>query len=111
MVFYPPKWTGELPPIPQDIPISEFMLNERYGRLPISQSRDPFTCAVTGKSYSAREVTERVDYLARGLAKELNWGVNEGTEWDKVLGIFSVNTVGNFFLSQWSLTCLIILAD
>lgn len=52
-----------------------------------------FTCGVTGKSYSALEVKERVDYLARGLAKELGWQPNQGSEWDKVVGVFSANTL------------------
>lgn len=39
------------------------------------------------------EVKERVDYLARGLAKELGWQPNQGSEWDKVVGVFSVNTL------------------
>lgn len=69
------------------------MLDERYGRWPLKRSRPPFTCGLTGKQYSALEVKERVDYLARGLAKELGWSPNGGTEWDKVVGVFSVNTV------------------
>lgn len=52
-----------------------------------------FTCGVTGKEHSTLEVRERVDYLARGLAKELGWQPNKGTEWDKVIGVFSVNTL------------------
>ena len=39
------------------------------------------------------EVKERVDYLARGLAKELGWQPNQGSEWDKVVAVFSVNTL------------------
>lgn len=79
--------------IPDDIPICDFMLDERYGRTPIAQSKDPYTCGFTGKSYSAREVVERVDALSRGLAKEFDWAPNSGTEWDKTLAIFAVNTV------------------
>lgn len=93
MVFYPPKWAGVLPRVPVDISISEFMLSERYGRAPLKKSRDPFTCGITGKSYSAEQVAERVDLLARALAEELNWGANEGANWDKTLGVYSVNTV------------------
>lgn len=94
MVFYPPAWVPKLPFDPPDsIPISEFMLNEKYGRHPLSKSKPPFTCGLTGKEYSALEVRERVDKLARALSKELSWNPNQGTEWDKVAGIFSVNTV------------------
>ena len=94
MVFHPPQWVPELPFDPPDsIPINEFMLNEQYGRHPLHHARQPFTCGLTGFGYSAVEVRDRVDKLARALAKELGWRPNEGTEWDKVLGVFSVNTV------------------
>ena len=69
------------------------MLDERYGRVPASKSRNPYTCGLTGKTYSTKQVKERVEALARGLGKELGFDVNEGTEYDKVVGVFSVNTV------------------
>jgi acyl-CoA synthetase (AMP-forming)/AMP-acid ligase II len=99
MVFLPPATAGELAPIPDNIPISEFILNEKYGRHPAGQSRDPYTCGLTGKSYSVSQVAERVDLLARALAKEFNWAPNSGTEWDKTLAIFSLNTVDTLPLS------------
>lgn len=97
MVFLPSKSAGELPPIPDDIPISEFMLNEKYGRRAMTASRDPYTCGVSKKSYSTQEVVERVDLLARAIAKEFNWAPNKGSEWDKTLGIFALNTVRILF--------------
>ncbi|RLL95445.1 hypothetical protein CFD26_103828 [Aspergillus turcosus] len=99
MVFLPSATAGELPPIPDNIPISEFMLNEKYGRHPVGQSRDPYTCGLTGKSYSVSQVAERVDLLARALAKEFNWAPNSGTEWDKTVAIFSLNTIDTLPLS------------
>ena len=94
MPFYPPADLPKLPFDPPDsIPISDFMLDEHYGRNPLGYSRSPFTCGLTGKAYSALEVKERVDYLARGLAKEFGWHPNKGSEWDKVIAVFSVNTV------------------
>lgn len=93
MVFYPPKWVPKLPNIPDDVAICDFMLDDRYGRHPLGYSLDPFTCGLSGKSYSALEVVDRVDYLARALAKEFGWQPNKGSEWDKVLAIFSVNTI------------------
>jgi hypothetical protein len=94
MPFRPPSWVPQLPFDPPDsISIAEFMLEEHYGRHPLGYSRPMFTCGLTGKAYSALEVKERVDYLARGLAKELGWQPNKGSEWDKVIGVFSVNTV------------------
>jgi hypothetical protein len=100
MVFLPPATAGELAPIPDNIPISEFILNEKYGRHPAGQSRDPYTCGLTGKSYSVSQVAERVDLLARALAKEFNWAPNSGTEWDKTLAIFSLNTVSDLILDR-----------
>lgn len=106
MVFFPPKWVPELPFDPPDsIPLNEFMLNEQYGRYPLHQSRQPFTCGLTGFGYSALEVRDRVDKLARALAWELGWKPNEGTEWDKVVGIFSVNTIDTLTLS-WAVHSL-----
>ncbi|KAF1960880.1 phenylacetyl-CoA ligase-like protein [Byssothecium circinans] len=94
MPFYPPPWVPELPFDPPDsITIADFILDEHYGRHPLGYSKPMFTCGLTGKEYSALEVKERVDYLARGLAKELGWAPNRGTEWDKIIGVFSVNTL------------------
>ncbi|KAH7234354.1 hypothetical protein B0J15DRAFT_454801 [Fusarium solani] len=94
MVFHPPSWVPELPVAPPDsIPIVEFMSNEAYGRRPLSESRHPFTCGITGRTYSATELFQRSEYVARSLAKILGWEANQGTAWDKVLAIFSLNTV------------------
>ena len=94
MVFTSPKWVPQLPFDPPDsIPICDFMLTENYGRHPLGYSRPPFTCGLSGAEYSALDVCDRVESLARGLAKELGWHPNEGTEWDKVIGVFTLNTV------------------
>ncbi|KAJ5343266.1 hypothetical protein MYU51_021385 [Penicillium brevicompactum] len=93
MVFLPAQSAGVLPPIPDNIPISEFMLNEKYGRVAHADSRDPYTCGFTGKSYSSREVVSRVDHIARGLSKEFGWAPNQGSEWDKTLAVFTLNTI------------------
>ncbi|KKA21420.1 Long-chain-fatty-acid--CoA ligase [Rasamsonia emersonii CBS 393.64] len=93
MVFYPPASVPPLPPVPDDVAICDFMLDERHGRYPLGYSRDPFTCGLSGKSYSFLEVVERVDFLSRALAKEFGWQPNRGTEWDKVAGVFSLNTI------------------
>ncbi|RKL35783.1 hypothetical protein BFJ72_g8483 [Fusarium proliferatum] len=94
MVFTSPSWVPNLPIDPPDsIPIAEFMKNEAYGRQPIAKSRHPFTCGITGRSYSSPEQFERSESFARALAKRLQWQPNEGTPWDKVLAIFSLNTI------------------
>ena len=94
MVFTSPEWVPRLPFDPPDsIPICDFMLDERYGRHPLKDSKPPFTCALSGQEYSPLEVRDRVQWLAQALSKELGWQPNVGTEWDKVVGVFSVNTV------------------
>ncbi|KAF2430804.1 phenylacetyl-CoA ligase-like protein [Tothia fuscella] len=94
MVFGPPEWAPKLPfEIPDSIPISQFMLEEKYGRFPMGRARPPFICGLSGKAPSCLDVKERVEYLARGLAKELGWNPNKGGEWDKVVGVFSINTL------------------
>ncbi|KAF5651617.1 putative phenylacetyl ligase [Fusarium sp. NRRL 25303] len=94
MVFTSPSWVPDLPIDPPDsIPIAEFMKNEAYGRQPIARSRHPFTCGITGRSYSSPELFERSESFAKALAKRLQWQPNEGTPWDKVLAIFSLNTI------------------
>ncbi|KAI4215278.1 MAG: hypothetical protein LQ351_002177 [Letrouitia transgressa] len=102
MVFTPPSWIPEMPAIPDSIPICDFMLDERYGRHPICDAKPPFTCGLTGTEYSAREVCRRVERLARALSQELGWKPNEGTEWDKVAGVFSVNTIDTLSVS-WAI--------
>ncbi|KAL6710499.1 hypothetical protein ACN47E_008547 [Coniothyrium glycines] len=94
MVFTSPSWVPELPLDPYDsITIADFMLEEHYGRHPLGYSNNPFTCGLTGKTYTSLEVRERVDFLARGLSRELGFVPNEGNEWDKVIAVFSVNTL------------------
>ena len=93
MVFSPPSWVPKLPHVPDDIPLCDFMLDECYGRCPLRLSYPPFTCGISGRSYSALEVADRVDHLASAIGKEFGWQPNQGSEWDKVVGIFSLNAV------------------
>jgi hypothetical protein len=44
----------------------------------------------------------RVEHLARALSKEFGWQPNEGTEWDKVVGIFALNTVSANLSTRWT---------
>lgn len=98
MPFYPPSWVPKLPFDPPDsVSVADFVLDENYGRHPLGYANNPFTCGLSGKTYSALEVKERVDYLARGLSKELGFEPNKGTEWDKVVAVFSLNTVSTNF--------------
>ena len=78
--------------VADSISIAEFMSNEKYGRSPLAKSPGPFVCGLTGKSYTALEVVEREEYLTRALSKRLDLN-NATSEWDRVVAIFSLNTV------------------
>ena len=69
------------------------MNTEKWGRQPFVKSKDPYQCGISGTTYSPKQVTQRVDFLSRAIAKRLGFQLNEGTEWDKVVGLFSMNTV------------------
>lgn len=93
MVFTPPKWVPQLPEIPDTVPIPNFMFDEAHGRAPYNTSRDAYICGITGKKVTAKEQRQSYQYLARALAKELSWSVNSGSEYDKVCGVFALNTI------------------
>jgi hypothetical protein len=78
---------------PDTVTIGDFMNTDDYGRYPLAKSRNSYTCGLSGKTYTALEIKQRVDHLARAISKTLDFEVNQGTEWEKVVGLFSVNTV------------------
>lgn len=82
---------------PDSISIADFVFDDKHRDRSLEKSGSPFTCGLSGKTYGVQVVKERVDLLARGLSKELGWLPNEGTEWDKVVGVFSFNTVGGYY--------------
>jgi len=69
------------------------MRSDIYGRRPIATSRNPFTCGITGKTFTTAESHERSDLIAKALSKIMGWEPNADSPWDKVVGIFSLNTV------------------
>ncbi|KAL2689425.1 hypothetical protein Neosp_003479 [[Neocosmospora] mangrovei] len=94
MVFLPPPSVPKLPFDPPDsITIPEFVFSDKYGRKPLARSRKPYTCGITGKSYTVSEVEEREKLLARALAKRLGYDLADHTEWDRVLALYSLNTI------------------
>jgi hypothetical protein len=93
MVFKSPSWVPLLPQPPDSIPISEFILDEKFGRRPISSSRDPYTCGLSGKTFSTTQIRDRIDGLAKALKEDLGWEVNGGNEFEKAGAIFCLNTV------------------
>lgn len=99
MQFTAPSWVPELPfELPDSVTISEFLLDEKHGRYPLAESEAPFTCGISGRTYSTTQVRDRVELLARTLAAEMKWQPNDSSQWDKVIGIFSFNTARNFHL-------------
>ncbi|KAK2037683.1 hypothetical protein LZ31DRAFT_635893 [Colletotrichum somersetense] len=95
MVFDPPSWVPKPPhEAPDSIPIHEFMRNGTYGRQPFENSRNPFTCGLTGRTYTPAELFVRSDHLTRALARRTEWAPNDNlTPWEKVVAIFSINTI------------------
>jgi len=69
------------------------MNDEKYNRRRFNESRNPYTCGITGKTFTANKVRQRTDYLARAIAKRLKFSPNEGTSWDKVVAVYAFNTV------------------
>ena len=93
MPFLPPKWVPQCPEIPDTVSIPDFMFNEEHGRAPYSTSRDAYVCGITGRKISALQQKDSYTYIAKALAKELGWKVNQGSEFDKVCGVFALNTI------------------
>lgn len=75
------------------------MHSEKYGRSKISKSNSPFTCGISGRTFTTVEMIQRTNYLSRALSKRLGFKPNDGTEWNKVIGIFALNTVDNLTLA------------
>lgn len=108
MVYGPPSWATTIPlsSIPDSIPICDFILNEQHDRPDLANSRKPFVWGTSGEGYTPAEVRRRVDYLARALSREFGWQPNGGTEWDKVAGVFSHNTVSALFALAAFVSCI-----
>ncbi|PPJ50273.1 hypothetical protein CBER1_04911 [Cercospora berteroae] len=93
MPFHPPSWVPQLPDIPDSVSIETFMFNESYGRFPLGYSKPPFVDGLTGQSYTALDLKDRIDWLSRALVKEFGFDPHSGSEWDKVIACFSLNTI------------------
>lgn len=91
MIFLPPSWLPDITPqIARAKTVGDFVLD---GRRATGSVRPPLICALTGKSYTADEVREKVESLARALCQDLGWSPNQGLAQDKVVGVLSVNSV------------------
>ncbi|KAF3940528.1 S-dihydroxybenzoyltransferase [Dactylella cylindrospora] len=106
IVYTAPEWAPKLPELPDHIPIGEFVLNPAYGRADPEKSLPPYVDGYTGKGYTVNEVRERIEYASRALKRILKVddihksGAAAGySEWEKVVGIFSVNNIDFLTLS------------
>ena len=113
MVFKPQSIVPQLAFDPPDsIPIHEFLFNDRYGRYSLAESHPAFVDGISGKSLSASQTRERIEYLARALGKELGWSPDDKAQQQaqtnkpdhnllgkKVVCIFTLNTVSCFFIN------------
>lgn len=69
------------------------MQNERFRQISSPKSRNPFTCGLTGATYTHSELFARSESLARALADIHQWSPDGDTPWDKVVCIYSLNSV------------------
>lgn len=69
------------------------MQREDLRPLPASQRRNPFTCGLNGTSYTHDELFSRSENLAKSLSQNHGWNPATGSSWDKVVCIFSLNSV------------------
>ncbi|KAF2463973.1 amp dependent CoA ligase [Lindgomyces ingoldianus] len=103
MVFTAPAWVPHLPFDPPDsVPLHQFQFDEAYGRCPFQLSKSPFTCALSGATNPVLDVKQRVEHLAQGLAKDMGWKPNIGSEWNKVVNIFSLNHI-DYMTLTWAI--------
>lgn len=93
MVFTSPSWVPPMVESPDTLSLPDFLNNNEYRDVPLEKAKNPFTCGISGRTFTALEQKQRIQWLTSALQKELGWAVNEGSEWDKVVGIFSLNTV------------------
>lgn len=96
MIFSSPSWVPQISgAAPDTQTVGEFVLDPN-SRLPLQTAgTPPFVDAISGKSYLIENLRERVELLARSLAQNLGWSPNAGDPWDKVVAIYSINTVSS----------------
>jgi hypothetical protein len=88
-----PKLIQDVVDVPDTVPLPDFVLDNKYRLVPHEKAKNPFTCGISGSTYTSLEAKDRAGWLARALHQELGFEVNQGKEWDKVIGIYALNTV------------------
>ncbi|KAK4105140.1 acetyl-CoA synthetase-like protein [Parathielavia hyrcaniae] len=95
MVFSSPAWVPPIPSeIPDAVPVSSFSLRGKDDDVGQDDSRALLVDGLSGKTFSRAVLRDRVEWLAQALAQRLAWSPNEGSPWDKVVAIHSLNSVG-----------------
>ena len=97
MVFYPPPWAPKLNDndIPDNVSLEDFVFDDRYRPRKCKESPPPFIESVDGTLYTLRETQQRIEWLAAGLASQLQIKDDVGDVWDRVVSIFAVNSVSS----------------
>lgn len=94
MIFEAPLRVPPLPFAPPDtIPVGDFVLNGDPSISEDVRRRPVLTDALSGVSYTRAELKQKVEALARSLCREFGWSPNQGSPNEKVVGIFSLNTL------------------
>lgn len=95
MVFKCAEWVGDFPfEPPANILVGEFLLKQSWpGQSEGAVQTGTLICPSTGTKVTTQQIGERVEALAASLCQRFGWKPNEGTPWDKVVGIFSLNAV------------------
>ena len=99
MVFYPPEWAPRLTDadIPDDVPLAEFLFDDQYRPRKCSDSPPPFIDSVSGIGHGMLETKKRIEWLAAGLASQLEINDISGDALKRVVGVFTVNNVSILF--------------
>ena len=95
MAFYRPTWAPRLSDadVPDDIPLFDFLFDDRFRPRKCQDSPPPFIDGVSGHGFGIAETRRRVEWLAAGLARQLGIGDFSGEAWRRVVGVFAVNNV------------------
>ncbi|GAM84984.1 hypothetical protein ANO11243_029870 [Dothideomycetidae sp. 11243] len=101
VIFKSPLPVGQHQSLEVIAPVGELALNVHLALAKQHEVKPPFIDVMSGKAWHAEEIRDRVDHLARVLAKQFGWQPNVGTPWDKVVAIYSYNTV-DFIILSWA---------
>ena len=93
MIFNSPSWVPQISKLPESKLVGDFITERDHKLYEWSDENPSIICALSGKSYTMKEIKTQVSYLSRSLSKSLGWSPNSGSPWEKVVGIFSYNTV------------------